>query len=63
MAQQVKDLALFLHRLRVLLRLGVDSWLGNFHMSWVCPLKRKKEGKKRKETIGINTYIEVIMTT
>ena len=41
MAQRVKDLALALQRLRLLLWYGFDPWPRNFHMLWVWPKKKK----------------------
>ena len=41
-ALQVKDLALSLLWLRLLLWHGFDPWPRNFHMPWVLPKKKKK---------------------
>ena len=45
MAQWVKDLALSLFWLELLLWCWFGSWLGNFHMLWVWQ-KKKKNGKE-----------------
>ena len=44
-AQWVKNLALSLQRLRVLLWCGFDPWPGNFHMPRAWPKKREKKKK------------------
>jgi len=49
-AQQVKDLALSLQRLRLLLWHRFDPWLGNFHMPWAQAKKKEEKRKKRKRT-------------
>jgi len=43
MAQWVKDPALSLLCLGLLLWCGFDPWLGNFRMLWVRPKGKKKE--------------------
>ena len=45
MAQWVKDLALSLQWLRLLLRHKLDYWPGNFHMPQGQPKKKKKEAR------------------
>jgi len=42
--QWVKDLALSLLWLRLLLWRGFSPWLGNFCMEWAKPKKKKKRG-------------------
>ena len=46
----VKDLALSLHQLRLLLKLIFDPWPGNFHILWVWPKNNnnKREGRELK---------------
>ena len=41
--QQVKDLALLLQQLGLLLRWALDPWPGNFHMLWVQPKNKTKQ--------------------
>ena len=48
MAQQVKDPALSLPWLRLLLWNGFDPWPGTFHMPWVWPKKTKTKTKTKK---------------
>ena len=43
MAQQVKDPAMSLQQLRLLLWFGFDPWPGNFHMPWVQPKTNKQK--------------------
>ena len=47
MLQWVKDPALSLQQLRLLLWLGFKPWPGNFHMPWEHP-------KQKKQKIHIN---------
>ena len=46
-AQWVKDLALSLGQLRVLLRCGFNPWPRKFHMLQVWPRKKEKENFER----------------
>ena len=49
--QQVKDSALSLQQLSLLLWHRFDSWSGNVYMLWEWP-KKKKEKKKKKTIMG-----------
>lgn len=52
MAQQVKDQALSLQWLRLLLWRGFDPWTRNFHMLWARPnTKQNKSTKKTRKTM------------
>ena len=53
----VKDLALTLLWLRLLLWCRFDPWPGNFHMLWVQPQKKKKE-LPEEEQYSIKTCIK-----
>ena len=62
--QQVKDLALSLQQLGLLLWHGFDPWLGNFQTYWAQTKKKKRKRKRKKKkekkiipalTLAINT--------
>ena len=46
MPRHIKDLALSLLWLRLLLWYGFDHWPGNFHIPWVWPKTKDKELKQ-----------------
>ena len=50
MAQQVKDPALSLQGLELLLWYSFDPWPRNFHMLWAWAKKKKKEKERKGQT-------------
>ena len=48
MAQQVKDPALSLQWLSLLLWFWFSPWPGNVYMLWTCPHPRQKKKKEKK---------------
>ena len=48
MVQWVKDLALSVQQLGLLLWLGFDPWPRNFYMPWAWPKQKKMKNKPEK---------------